>query len=85
MRKASGLSKKKVEKLFQTKTSYKIFGPPIRRFRRLQFFFSKYTIDLIFVEKLASRNNTVEYLLVAVEIFFEIFQMKTKYAKRHFQ
>ena len=39
--KASGLSKKKVEQFFQTKTSYTKFGPPIRRFRRLQAF-SKY-------------------------------------------
>ena len=38
---ASGLSKKKVEKFLQTKTSYTKFGPPIRSFRRLQAF-SKY-------------------------------------------
>ena len=38
LRKASGSSKKKVEKFLQTKTSYKKFAPPIRRFRRLQAF-----------------------------------------------
>ena len=39
--KASGLSKKKVEKFLQTKTSFTKFGPPIRCFRRFQAF-SKY-------------------------------------------
>ena len=62
--KASGLSKKKVEKFLQTKTSYTKFGPPIRPFRRLQAF-SKYIIeiwcmDLAFVDKLASQNNGVK-------------------------
>ena len=56
--KASGLSKKKVEQFLQTKTSYTKFGPPIRRFRRLQAF-SKYIneiwcMDLAFVDKLVS-------------------------------
>ena len=37
--KTSGLSKKKVEQYLQTKSSYTKFGPPIRRFRRLQAFF----------------------------------------------
>ena len=87
--KASGLSKKKVEQFLQTKTSYTKFGPPIRRFRRLQAF-SKYIndiwrIDLAFVDKLASQNNGVKYLLVAVDVFFSRFvrvqTMKTKYAK----
>ena len=36
--KASGLSKKKGEKFLETRTSYTKFGPPIRRFRRLQAF-----------------------------------------------
>ena len=35
---ASGLSKKKVEQSLKTKLSYTKFGPPIRRFRRLQAF-----------------------------------------------
>ena len=35
---ASGLSKKKVEKFLQTKTSYTKFGPSIRRFRKFQAF-----------------------------------------------
>ena len=38
---ASGISKKKVEQFLLTKTSYTMFGPPIRRFRELQAF-SKY-------------------------------------------
>ena len=86
--KASGLSKKKVEKFLQTKTSLTKFGPPIRSFRRLQAF-SKYIneiwcMDLAFVDKLASQNNGVKYLLVAVDIFSRFVRvqtMKTKYAK----
>ena len=88
--KASGLSKKKVEKFLQTKTSYTKFGPPIRSFRRLQAF-SKYINeiwcrDLAFVDKLASQNNGVKYLLVAVAVdnvsrFIRVQTMKTKYAK----
>ena len=86
--KASGLSKKKVEQFLQTKTSYTKFGPPIRCFRRLQAF-SKYIseiwcMDLAFVDKLASQNNGVKYLLVAVDIFSRFVRvqtMKTKYAK----
>ena len=35
--KLSGLSKNKVEKFLQTKTSYTKFGPPMRRFRSLDF------------------------------------------------
>ena len=43
--KASGLSKKKVEKFLQTKTWYTKFGPPIRSFRRIQAF-SKYINEI---------------------------------------
>ena len=86
--KASGLSKKKVEQFLQTKTSYTKFGPPIRRFRRLQAF-SKYIneiwcMHLAFVDKLASQNKGVKYLLVAVDVFSRFVRvqtMKTKYAK----
>ena len=68
--KASGLSKKKVEKFLQTKTSYTKFGPPIRRFRRLQPF-SEYIkeiwcIDVAFIDKLASQNKGVKYFLVPI-------------------
>ena len=86
--KASGLSKKKVEQFLQTKTSYTKFGPPIRRFRKLQAFSKhineSWCMDLAFVDKLASQNNGNKYLLVAVDVFsrFVIVQtMKTKYAK----
>ena len=56
--KVSGLSKKKVEKFLQTKTSYTKFGPPIRSFRRLQAF-SKcineiWCMDLAFVKTMES-------------------------------
>ena len=89
--KASGLSKKKVEHFFQTKTSYTKFGPPIRRFRRLQLF-SKFIneiwcMDLAFVNKLASQNKGVKYLLVAVDVFSRFVRvqtMKTKYAFKFF-
>ena len=86
--KASGLSKKKVEQFLQTKTSFTKFGPPIKRFRMLQAF-SKYIIeiwrmDLAFVDKLASQNDEVKYLLVAVDVFSRFVRvqtMKTNYAK----
>ena len=83
--KASALSKKKVEQFLQTKTSYTIFGPPIRRFRRLQAF-SKYIneiwcIDLAFVNKLASQNKRVKYLLVAVEVFLQFVRVQTMKTK----
>ena len=86
--KASGLSKKKVEQFLKTKTSYTKFGPAMRRFRRLQAF-SKYIhdiwcMDLAFVDKLASQNNEVKHLLVAVDVFprfVRVQTMKTKYAK----
>ena len=89
--KAIGLSKKKVEKFLQTKTSYTKFGPPIRCFRRLQAFCNYineiWCMDLAFVDKLASQNNGVKYLLVAVDIFFEICQSsnnENKSCQRHF-
>ena len=60
----------------------------MRCFRRLQAF-SEYIneiwcMDMAFVDKLASQNNGVNYLLVAVEIFsifVRVQTMKTKYAK----
>ena len=86
--KASGLSKKKVEQFLQTKTSYTKFGRPIIRFRRLQAFSKNineiWCMDLAFVDKLASQNNGVKYLLVAVDVFSRFFRgqtMKTRYAK----
>ena len=90
--KTSGLSKKKVEKFLQTKTSYTKFGPPIRFFRKFQAF-SNYIneiwcMDLAFVEKLASQNNRVKYFLVAVDTFSRFVRvqtMKTKYAKSTLQ
>ena len=76
--KASVCQKKKVEQFLQTKTSYTKLGPPIRRFRKHQVF-SKYIneiwcMDLAFVDKLASQNKGVKYLLVAVDVFFAIFK-----------
>ena len=62
--KASGLSKKKMEKFLQTKTSYTKFGPPIRRFRKLQAFSKNikeiWCMHLAFVVKRASENNGVK-------------------------
>ena len=86
--KASGLSKKKVEQFLQTQTSYTKFGPPIRRFRRLQVFSKNinemWCMDLAFVDKLASQNRGVKYLLVAVDVFLRFVRVQTmitKYAK----
>ena len=86
--KASGLSKKEVEKFLQTRTSYTKFDPPIKCFQRLQAF-SKYIneilcMDLACVDNFASQNNGVKYLLVAVDIFSRFVRaqtIKTKYAK----
>ena len=86
--KASRLSKKKVEQFSQIKTSYTKFGPTIRRFRRLQPF-SKcvneiWCMELAFVDKLASQNNGVKNLLVAVDVFSRFVRVqtrKTKYIK----
>ena len=74
--KASGLSKNKVDVFLQSKTLYTKFGLPIRCFRRLQAF-SKYIneiwcMDLAFVDELASQNNRVKYLLVAVDNFRDL-------------
>ena len=85
--KASGLSKER-RKFLQTKISYTKFGPIITRFRRLQAF-SKYIneiwcLNLAFLDKLASQNNGVKYLLFAVDIisrFFRVQTRKTEYAK----
>ena len=44
-------------------------------------------LDLAFVDKLASQNNGIKYLLVAVDIFSRFVRvqtMKTKYAKDTF-
>ena len=86
--KVSGLSKKKVEQVLPTKTSYTKFGPPIRRFQRLQVFSKPinetWCMDLAFVDKLASQNNGVKFSLVAVDVFSRFVRvqtMKTKYAE----
>ena len=78
--KSSGLSKKKDEKFLQTKTSFTKIGPPIRLFRRFQAF-SEYInenwwMDSYFVDKLVSQNNGVKYLLVAVDIFQGLSELK---------
>ena len=86
--KTSGLSKKKVEQLLQTKSSHTNFGPPIRRFRRLQaltkYFIEIWCMILAFVDKLLKQNNGVRYLLVAVDDFSRFVKvqiMKKKYVK----
>ena len=78
------VSKNKIEKFLQTKTSYTKFGPAIRRFRRLQNFSNKLMktpyMDLAFVDKLASQNNGIKYLLDIFLRFIRVETMKTKYA-----
>ena len=79
---------KERRKFLQTKISNTKLGPAIRRFRRLQAF-SKYIneiccLNLAFLDKLASQNNGVNYLLFAVDIFSRFFRvqtMKTEYVK----
>ena len=78
----SGLSKKKVETFLQTKTSLAKFGPPIRCFQKLQAFSKNineiWCIYLAFVDKLASQNNGVKYLLVAVDTFSRFVTVQIK-------
>ena len=80
--KASGLSKKKVETFLQTKASYTKLGPPIRCFRKLQAFSKNFNeiwcMYLAFVDKLASQNNGVKYLLVAVDTFSRFVTVQNK-------
>ena len=80
--KASGLSKKKVETFLQTKTSYTKFGPTIRCFRKLQAFSKNineiWCTYLAFVNKLASQNNGVKYILVAVDTFLRFVTVQIK-------
>ena len=73
--KASGLSKKIRTFFTNQDIVYKIWSI-FRVLRRLQAF-SKYIneiwcMDLAFEDKLASQNNGVKYLLVAVDIFLKI-------------
>ena len=89
--KASGLSKKIRTFFTNQDIVYKIWST-IRVLRRLQAF-SKYIneiwyMDLAFEDKLASQNNGVKYLLVALDIFLRFVRvqtMKTKYAKETLQ
>ena len=85
---ARGLSKKKVEQFLQIKTPYTKFCHPIRRFEDLKLFQNismKIGVWIwFFLYKLASQNNGVKYLLVAVDVFSRIFRnqiKKSKYAR----
>ena len=85
---ASVLSKKEVEQFLPTKKSYKNFGPAIKRFQRFQAFSKNvketWCMVIIFVDKLASQNKRVKYLLIAIDIFSRFVRdqtMKTKFAK----
>ena len=78
--KASGLSKTKVEQFLQTKSSYTKFGPPKRRFRRLQAFSKSineiWCMDLAFVDKLASQNIGVNIYWLLLMFFRDLSKFK---------
>ncbi len=71
--KASGLSRAKVVQFLHSKASYTKFYPVQRNFRRLGAHSAHlnhtWSIDLAFVDKLATWNKSVKYLLVAVDNF----------------
>ena len=78
LQKASNLSKSKVEKFRQAN----------RKFDRLSAFAKHineiWCMDLAFVDKLATLNNGVKYLLVSIDVFSRLVRvqpMKSKEAK----
>lgn len=83
--KASGLSKEKVSYFLHGKPAYTKFRQATRKFKRLKTY-AKYIdeiwcMDLAYVDKLASYNNGVNYLLVCIDHFsrkVRVQPMKTK-------
>ena len=71
--KASKLPESTVRKFLHSKTSYTRFTQATRKFKRTRAFarFKNeiWCLDLAFVDKLASENNGVKYLLVRQDIF----------------
>ena len=88
LQKTSNLSKTKVEKFLQSKESFTKFRQANRKFDRLSAFAKHineiWCMDLAFVDKLATLNNGVKYLLVSIDVFSRLVRvqpMKSKDAK----
>ena len=71
--KASNLSVSKVRQSLHSKPSYTKFSLATRKFKRMKVFarFKKdiWCMDLAYVDKIATNNNGVKYLLVRQELF----------------
>ena len=88
LRKASKLSRKKVYNFLHKKGAFTKFRQATRHFPRLtvhaKYIDEIWCMDLAFVDKLASNNGGVKYLLVCVDVFSRFVRvqpMKTKFAK----
>ena len=87
LQKASNLSKSKVEKFLQSKESFTKFRQANRKFDRLSAFAKHineiWCMNLAFVDKLATLNNGVKYLLVSIDVFSRLaYETKAAYAER---
>ena len=87
LKKASGLSKKKVAYFLHSKDSYTKYRHATRHFKRLPAFAKRineiWCLDLAFMDKLSDTNNGVKYLLVCVDVFSRFVRvqpMKSKYS-----
>ena len=86
--KSSGLTRKKVETFLESKSAYTKFkqrrGKFVRLSARARFINDIWCLDLAQMDKLASDNSGVKYLLVAVDIFSRFVRvepLKSKSAK----
>ena len=87
LKKASGLSKEKVSAFLHGKNAYTKFRIAHRKFQRLRVVTTRknhiWCADLAFVDKLASKNDGVRYIFLAIDIFSRfvyVEPMKTKEA-----
>ena len=85
--KESGLSRKKVELFLHSRNSYTKFHQPTRKFRRMRVFAKHineiWCMDLAQMDKLASDNSDVKFLLVCVDVasrYVRVQPMKQKTA-----
>lgn len=86
--KQTGLSRKKVKQFLHSNNAYTKYHIAKRKFPRLKVFARHvndiWCVDLAQVDKLASNNNGVKYLLVAIDVlsrFVRVQPMKDKQAK----
>ena len=87
LKKASGLSKKKVAYFLHSKDSYTKYRHATRHFKRLPAFAKRineiWCLDPAFMDKLSDSNNGVKYLLACIDVFSRFVRvqpMKSKYS-----